>query len=118
MFQNPLRPFLCDPGQFRHRIKLYEPSSDEELPWTGNPADAQVAEVWAAILQISAMEQQQAEQGSNEKRVDFLVRHRTDLGAVKQILFNEARYDLLSVHDPDQTGRWLVLQTRSSLGDG
>ena len=117
MAKNEAGRFVFDPSALRHRISVYKTVPAQSEPWGNDPTFALIAELWAGMLSASSAEREAADQLSNRRHYKFVVRHRADLGEVTRIMFGTRKLDLVSHHDPDGTGRWLILEAGSILGD-
>ena len=111
-----LAPFTFDPAGLRHRIEILRPILDSEEPWQEAEGFEQLAELWAGILDLSAGERVEADQRATGTALHFVIRHRTDLEGRLRLTHQGKSYDILSIQDPDQRGRWLVLEALSALG--
>ncbi|WP_319569025.1 head-tail adaptor protein [Cohaesibacter marisflavi] len=116
MAQTALAPFQFDPAGLRHQIALYQPIYDEAAPWEGEETLELVAEVWAGLLAVVSNERTNAEQASNSLSLRFAIRHREGLEPLTALTYENALYDCLSMHDPDGTKRWLLIEARTRLG--
>ena len=110
--------FPFDPSELRNRIKLWGPSSDDPETWQGALAEGLIATVWAGVQTSSARQRVAAEQLDNEHSLTFVIRYRTDALLATRLEFDGRSLDITAKHDPDLRKTWLVLETRSPLGDG
>ena len=115
MPETALKPFAFDPAGLKHQIELRAPDLDASSPWQGATSTHLVAQVWAGVLSIAAQQTTDAEQETNSRSMNLILRHRTDLFHVTKIIYDAQSFDLQSMHDPDQSKRWLILQIRSTL---
>lgn len=99
-------------GDLRHRVVLQkkEITVDELKQQTENWTD--IASVWAAIEPLSGREYFAARQLNEEVSVKITIRYRDDVTSDNRLVFNNKVFEVLSVIDPRERGKTLILMCR------
>ena len=101
-----------DPGDMRTELVLEQatPTADG----AGGVAETwtQIATVLARLQPIVVREKFGADQTIEEVMHRVTIRHRPDLASGMRFALADRTLAILSVHDPDETGRYLVCRTK------
>ena len=117
MARSGIDPYCFDPAGLRHQVDLLKPVLDAESPWAGATALETVAQVWAGVVSLNGDQRSDAEQNANSTAIQFVIRYHAGLDEVSALRYKAQFYDCLAIYDPDTTQRWLVIETRSKLGE-
>jgi len=107
-----MRAEFIDPGAFRTELAL-----DEAMPvqdGAGGHAESwqEVATVFARLEPVAAQDRFGADQRLERITHRVMLRARAGLVAGMRFRRNGRAFLIVSVHDPDETGRYLVCRTR------
>lgn len=105
-----------DPASLRHLITILRTDLKSDSPWQAEAQDVIVGSVWAAVNVVSAKQESEAEQLTNQTFYEMTIRYRSDLKGQLSLLFDGSRFDILSINDPDMRKDWLVLKAKRKLG--
>ena len=105
------RPFF-DPGRLNHRMQLER--IVETPDGCGGTAISWVplATVWAAVSPRRTVQTTEAQQRIERVLHDITVRFRADLGSDCRLRMGSRTFEIDTVHDPDESRRYLVCTTR------
>ncbi|SMH42829.1 phage head closure protein [Mesorhizobium australicum] len=101
-----------DPGELRTELVLEEASRTPDgaggftESWTG------IATVFARLQPIVVRDRFGADQTIEEVTHRVTIRHRPDVASGMRFVMGDRTLSILTVHDPDETGRYLVCRTR------
>lgn len=103
---------FIDPGAFRTELSLQQVVlADDGMG--GHTEDwGEVATVFAQVVPVSAAMRFGAGQTLEEATHRLTLRFRAGLASGMRFVRGARNWDVLSVHDPDETGRYLVCRTR------
>jgi SPP1 family predicted phage head-tail adaptor len=107
-----LRTEFIDPGLLRHEVALESASLTPDGMGGHGESWAEIATIFARIEPVSAESGFGAGQTRETATHRFTLRFRDDV--VSGMRFTRAGriFEILTVHDPDETGRYLVCRTR------
>jgi SPP1 family predicted phage head-tail adaptor len=107
-----MRAEFIDPGAFRHELMLEEAtrtpdgSGGHVVEWT------EVGTLFARVEPISATGRFGADQMLENVTHRITMRWRSDLLSGMRLRRMERAFEIITVHDPDETGRYLVCRVR------
>jgi SPP1 family predicted phage head-tail adaptor len=105
-------------GKLRHRITIQEESRAADSgggytnTWTNLATDPTV---WAAIEPLRGREFLQARQLHDAVTHRVTIRHRSDVTAGMRLLRGSRAFNIRSVIDKDERGRWLELMCEEGV---
>jgi SPP1 family predicted phage head-tail adaptor len=73
---------------------------------------SEVAKVFARLEPVSAQSAFQADQTTETVTHKVTLRARSDLASGMRFVLGSRAFEILTVHDPDETGRYLACRTR------
>jgi SPP1 family predicted phage head-tail adaptor len=107
-----VRAEFIDPGAFRHELALEEATIVPDDSG-GHAQDwAEVATVFARIEPIAAESRFGADQTLETVTHRVTMRHRDGVASGMRLTRAGRVFDIVTVHDPDETGRYLVCRVR------
>jgi len=99
-----------DPGSLRHRVEILAASLTSDGAGGFVENWAAVATVFACVEPLSATSRFGADQRLEKVSHRVTLRMRADVASGMRLRMGGDRiFDIRTVHDPDETGRWLVL---------
>lgn len=107
-----MRTVFIDPGALRHEMALQsavaEPdgSGGHDVNWT------EVATVFGSIEPVSQESRYGAGQTRETNTHRITLRHRAGVASGMRLVRQGRVFDILTVHDPDETGRYLVCRVK------
>ncbi len=101
-----------DPGELRTELALEEASRTPDGAGGFTEAWTQIATVFARLQPIVVRERFGADQTIEEVTHRATIRHRPDVASGMRFVMGDRLLSILTVHDPDETGRYLVCRTR------
>ena len=107
-----MRGEFIDPGRFRHELAL---EAATLLPDdAGGHAEqwSEIATVFARIEPVMARSRFGADQTIETLTHCITLRHRGDLRSGMRMRRLDRVFDIMTVHDPDESGRYLVCGVR------
>ena len=102
---------FLDAGRLNQRLGLEQPvetpdaSGGAEIAWT------EVAVVWAALEPVGAAMRDIAQQSSEVISHRVSLRYRSDIASGWRFTRGNRTFSIITLHDPDETGRYLVCRT-------
>ncbi len=111
-----VKPFVYDPANLRHRVTLFKHAFDETVPWHQADSQSAIATLWAGIASLTSAERQDAGQVSDGQMIRFVIRYNEDANSAAYLVYQNQRYDLKTITDPDQRKQWMILQANKALG--
>lgn len=107
-----MRALFIEPGALRHEMAL------ESVTLTPDGAGGHI-EVWGEVATVFAMLEPVnatttfgADQTLESVTHRITLRHRAGVASGMRFSGNGRTFDIVTVHDPDETGRYLVCRTR------
>ena len=94
-------------GQLNKRIELQSRTTADDAYGEAVETFTKLATVWAQVFTMGAKESLNADAERTQGRVIFQIRHRTDVSAVEQIIWNSGTYDIEGVQDAEGRGKRL-----------
>ncbi|GAB5506654.1 MAG: phage head closure protein [Rhizobiaceae bacterium] len=107
-----MRVEFIDPGQLRHEVALESAGLTPDGLGGHTESWTEVATVFARIEPIGATSEFGAGQTRETASHRFTIRHRGDVASGMRFTANGRIFEILTVSDPDETGRYLVCRTR------
>jgi SPP1 family predicted phage head-tail adaptor len=107
-----LRSEFIDPGRLRHEVALESASLTADGMGGHTGSWAEIATVFARIEPLGVESRFGAGQTRETATHRFTIRHRADVASGMRFARAERKFEILTVHDPDETGRYLVCRTR------
>lgn len=107
-----MRTEFIDPGAFRHELVLEEAELTPDGAGGHTEAWSEVGTLFARIEPVSADSRFGADQTLETVTHRVTLRHRADLRSGMRLRRLSRTFDILTVHDPDETGRYLVCRVR------
>lgn len=107
-----MRTEFVDPGAFRVELSLQQ----AELVADGLGGHTQewneTATIMARVQPLSSTMRFGAGQTLEEATHSVTLRHRPDVKSGMRLVRGARAWDIITAHDPDETGRYLVCRTR------
>ncbi len=103
---------FIDPGQFRHEVALESAAQAPDGMGGHTESWSEIATVFARIEPVSAESRFGAGQTRETATHRFTLRFRSDLASGMRFTRAGRIFEILTAHDPDETGRYLVCRTR------
>lgn len=101
-----------DPGELRTELELEEASRTPDGAGGFTESWTQIATVFARLQPIVVRDRFGADQTIEEVTHRVTIRHRPDVASGMRFVMGDRILSILTVHDPDETGRYLVCRTR------
>jgi SPP1 family predicted phage head-tail adaptor len=101
-----------DPGQFRTELSLQQANIASDGMGGHAESWSEVAKVFARLEPVSAQSAFQADQTIEIVTHKITLRARNDLASGMRFVLGSRVFEILTVYDPDETGRYLVCRTR------
>jgi len=99
---------LIDPGHLRMRLDLEELRGEDDGQGGSAGEWRHVIGLWAKLEPIGASHLEQASQIQQAARYRVTLRHRPDVAVGMRFTRFQRVFHILTVTDPDETGRYLV----------
>jgi SPP1 family predicted phage head-tail adaptor len=103
---------FIDPGRFRTELSLQQATLTQDGMGGHVESWAEVATVFALIEPISAEARFGSDQSLETTTHRITMRHRAHVASGMRLVRGERVFELLTVHDPDESGRYLVCRAR------
>ena len=103
---------FVDPGAMRTELVLEQATPTPDGAGGVAVAVAVVATVLARLQPLVAREKIGAGQTREEVTHRVTIRHRPDVASGMRFVLGDRVLPILTVHDPDETGRYLICRTR------
>lgn len=107
-----MRAEFIDPGAFRHEILLEEATLTPDGAGGHVESWSEVASVYARIEPVSAASRFGADQTLETVTHRITLRYRQNIASGMRFRLRARSFAIVTVHDPDETRRYLVCQTR------
>jgi SPP1 family predicted phage head-tail adaptor len=101
-----------DPGTMRTELVLEEATPVPDGAGGFAETWTELATLFAKLEPVAVRERFGADQTLEEVTHRVTLRHRPDVVSGMRFAHGERRLAILTVHDPDETGRYLVCRTR------
>ncbi len=99
-------------GQLDRRITIQKFTSSTDTFGQKNKTFLTLASVWAKVHERSGVENEQSDQIIAVKKVDFIIRHRSDLNEQMRIEYNGKTYEIEAIIDHDARDSFQRIETR------
>ncbi len=106
---------FIDPGRFRAEVALEQVSAVPDGAGGYGESWTEVATVFAHVEPVGASVRIAAAQALEEVSHRFTLRHRADAAAGMRFRRGARTFRIVTAHDPDETGRYLVCLVREEL---
>lgn len=103
---------FVDPGALRHELALEAASLAPDGAGGHTESWSEVATLFARVEPVSATSRFGADQTLESVTHRVTVRYRADLKSGMRFRRLSRIFEIMTVHDPDETGRYLVCRTR------
>lgn len=103
---------FLDPGRLRHRLMLEAPVAAADGLGGHLVTWVEIATVDALVEPRSESSRFGADQTREETTHRVTLRHRPDVASGSRFRFGARILEIVTVHDPDESGRYLVCRTR------
>ena len=103
---------LIDPGQLSTELKLEAMTPAPDGAGGFAESWAEIALVFARIEPASVRDRFGAGQTLEEVTHRITLRHRAGVASGMRLSRGDRNFDIATVHDPDETGRYLVCRVR------
>lgn len=107
-----MRVLTIDPGRLRVELALQEATQTPDGAGGFTESWTEVALVFAGIEPLAARDRFGAGQTLEEVSHRVTMRHRADLRSGMRLVRGGRRFTIATVHDPDESGRYLVCNVR------
>ena len=104
--------FFLDPGRLAHRLVLEAPETEADGLGGHAVSWAEVATVEGLVEPRAQSSRFGADQTREETTHRVTLRHQADVASGGRFRFGDRILEILTVHDPDESGRYLVCRTR------
>ena len=106
--------FFIDPGALRSEFSLQTVMAVADGLGGHGEEWSEVATVFALIEPLSATSRFGAGQTLEEVTHRITLRHRQGVASGMRLFRHGRSFDIVTVHDPDETGRYLVCRVRET----
>jgi SPP1 family predicted phage head-tail adaptor len=103
---------MVNPGDLRTQLALEQMTPVPDGAGGFGESWSGIATLFAKLEPVAARERFGADQALEEVTHRVTVRFRPDVASGMRLTWGTRRFLVLTVHDPDETGRYLVLRTR------
>ena len=110
-----MRVEFIDPGALRHECGLEAATLAPDGAGGHAESWAEIATVFARVEPVSASSGFGADQSLETVTHRVTVRHRADVASGMRLTRGGRILDIVTVHDPDESGRYLVLSARERV---
>lgn len=107
-----MRAEFIDPGAFRHELALEKATLAGDGAGGHAESWSEVATLYARIEPVSARSRFGADQTLEAVTHRITLRHRQNIESGMRFRLRARVFEILTVHDPDETRRYLVCQAR------
>ncbi len=105
-----LTTFL-DAGQLNQRLVLEQPVETGDASGGVIVTWQEVTSLWASLEPAGAALRNLAQQSTETVTHRISIRHRTDVASSWRFRKGTRTFKIITVHDPDETGRYLICRT-------
>jgi SPP1 family predicted phage head-tail adaptor len=98
-----------DPGWLRHRVSVEQAADAADGTGGVTTTWAKLADLWARIKPVSAEERAVAGHMAGVVTHTITLRWRDDISGAARVTYHGRIYRILAVHDPDESGRYLIV---------
>jgi SPP1 family predicted phage head-tail adaptor len=109
-----MRATFIDPGALRHELSLQAPAPSSDGMGGHDAGWQEVATLFGLIEPIAQTGGFGAGQTLEENTHRITIRHRGGVGSGMRLMKQARIFDIVTVHDPDETGRYLVCRVREA----
>ena len=103
---------IVNPGELRFQVAIEEPQATPDGAGGYVAGWLEIARVFARIEPLFARDEFGAAQTIEEVSHRITIRFREDVESGMRLRRGSRLFDILTVHDPDETGRYLVLRAK------
>lgn len=101
-----------DPGAMSTELVLEQATATPDGAGGFAETWTQIATVFARLQPIVVRERFGADQTIEEVMHRVTIRHRPDVASGMRLVMGDRILQILTVHDPDETGRYLICRTK------
>ncbi len=105
-----LTTFL-DAGRLRHRLVLEQPVETADGCGGVDITWSEVTTIWASLEPVGAAMRNLAQQSNESVTHRISLRYRDDVASGWRFTKGSRAFHIITVHDPDEAGRYLVCRT-------
>lgn len=109
-----MRTEFVDPGAFRHEVILEEASLTPDGAGGHHASWSEVATFFARIEPLAATSRFGGDQTLETVTHRVTIRFRADIASGMRLKHGSRILEILTVHDPDEIGRYLVCRTKET----
>lgn len=107
-----MRSEFIDPGRLRHEVALENATLSPDGMGGHTESWTEIATVFARIEPLDVESRFGAGQTLETASHRFTIRYRADVASGMRFARADRTFEILTVHDPDETRRYLVCRTR------
>lgn len=107
-----MRAEFIDPGSLRHEVAVEAATLIPDGAGGHSQNWAEIATLFARIEPVGAQVRYGADQTLETITHRITLRFRADITSGMRLRKSSRSFEILTVHDPDETGRYLVCRTR------
>ncbi|TWH35939.1 MULTISPECIES: phage head closure protein [unclassified Aminobacter] len=107
-----MRTEFVDPGAFRHQVILEAVNLTPDGAGGHHASWTEVATFFARIEPVAATSRFGGDQTLETVTHRVTIRFRADIASSMRLKHGSRILEILTVHDPDETGRYLICRTR------
>lgn len=107
-----MRTVFIDPGALRHEMSLQVPDTTPDGSGGHDVTWLEVATVFGLIEPVSQESRFAAGQTREANTHRITIRRRNEVASGMRLVRLTRAFDIQTVHDPDETGRYLVCRVR------
>lgn len=105
---------IVNPGELRFQVAIEQALATPDGAGGYSEGWTEIAKVFAKIEPLAARDEFGAAQTLEEVSHRITIRFREDLASGMRLRRGPRLFDILTVHDPDETARYLVLRTKET----
>ncbi|MRG55978.1 phage head closure protein [Phyllobacterium sp. SYP-B3895] len=106
---------FIDPGRLSQELSLEEPRYDADDTGSLVVAWAEIGTLWTQVEPIDAGVRWLGEQALPEATHRITLRMRRDITSAMRLRKGNRIFQILTLHDPDESGRYLVCRVREEV---
>jgi SPP1 family predicted phage head-tail adaptor len=107
-----MRSVLLDPGALRNELRLEKAEAVADGLGGYSESWSEVAVLFGLVEPVAAVSVFRADQATETVTHRVTIRWRNDIRSGMRFRKGERVFDIITVFDPDETGRYLICRTR------
>ncbi|MEO3998560.1 phage head closure protein [Mesorhizobium sp. CAU 1732] len=107
-----MRAEFIDPGSLRHEVAVEAAALIPDGAGGHAESWSEIATLFARIEPVSAQARYGADQTLETMTHRITLRFRADIASGMRLRKSSRLFEILTVHDPDETGRYLICRAR------